>query len=308
MCLSYATKYLLGCRDEQTVSVRQETVRGLMEARGIRSIAELAERSGINRTHLYGLWKSEDAATLGTLRKLAKTLRVTVGTLIGEEPPPENSTPYERSADIREIADLLATRPVVAGFMSKALLALSGRGKEDDNVLEFVPHRGSETSKEMPEEQLRSIAIALGEVIELRKGALWKEYEVPLVATVSAGSGIEIFETYEKVRQIPEYYWKAGARAVFKVRGHSMLDMGITDNDLLFVKPTEKPKSGEVVVCSLNGSAFVKEFHRDKGTVSLISHNPEFQPMPVNEADDLRVFGVVVGRTGNLAGDRRKTK
>jgi SOS-response transcriptional repressor LexA len=129
---------------------------------------------------------------------------------------------------------------------------------------------------------------------------------VPLVATVSAGSGIEIFETYEKVRQIPEYYWKAGARAVFKVRGHSMLDMGITENDLLFVRPTTRPKTGDVVICSLNGSAFVKEFERTKTGVRLVSHSDEYQPMEVSEADDLRVFGIVVGRTGDLTGNRRR--
>jgi SOS-response transcriptional repressor LexA len=110
------------------------------------------------------------------------------------------------------------------------------------------------------------------------------------------------------VRQIPEYYWNAGARAVFKVRGHSMLDMGITDNDLLFVKPTDKPKSGDVVICSLNGAAFVKEFERTKQGVRLISHSDDYQPMTVGGDDDLRVFGVVVGRTGDLMGNRRKRR
>jgi SOS-response transcriptional repressor LexA len=236
-----------------------------------------------------------------TIAKIARALGVSLDLLYSDTELP--AAPHRAVPDAISELDRRRISAFVGWASSRFALQATS---EDDNVLEFSPHR--EAPKEMSADVVRTIADALGDVVEFRKGALWKEYEVPLVGTVSAGSGIEIFETYEKVCQIPEYYWHAGARAVFKVRGQSMLDMGITDNDLLFVKPTEKPKSGDVVICSLNGAAFVKEFERSRDGVRLISHNADYQPMEIGEQDDLRVFGGVVGRTGDLTGQRRSKR
>lgn len=285
------------------LKVLSERVRELRRRRGWGQ-GEYAAKTGLTANYVNQV----ENATLRsipkrtTLAQLAQPFGVTVSELIGDEPLPARETPYDTNADIRALADALNARPSAARYLVAALRSLGvDRLPAEDNVLEFVPARLSgPPRREMTDRELRNVAAVLGEVVEFRKGALWKEYEVPLVATVSAGSGIEIFETYEKVRQIPEYYWNAGARAVFKVKGHSMLDMGITDNDLLFVKPTEKAKHGQVVICSLNGSAFVKELQRDATGVRLASKNPDYQPMPVGEQDDLRIFGIVLGRTGNL--------
>lgn len=253
----------------------------------------------------------ENESKLSSVLPVIAALKLRVSEVFDDSAPLPASrlTPYDVNPLYRKLIDTVHKMAEQDRSMLLSVvdwLASHATARMTDNVLEFVPAKMPEVPKEMTEDELRSIANALGDVVEFRKGALWKEYEVPLVATVSAGKGIEIFETYEKVRQIPEYYWKAGARAVFKVRGHSMLDMGITDNDLLFVKPTAKPRNGEIVVCSLNGAAFVKEFERTKDGVRLISHSTSFEPMPVTENDDLRVFGVVLGRTGDLTGERKK--
>lgn len=272
----------------------------------------IAARSGLGSDQISKIFsgETEDPRWSTMIRLLRDGLGVSLDAFIGGKAETQLS-PYDTNDDYRRLIDALARmdqrdRKRVIDFVEWIASSVKMAAVPGDNVLEFVPAKMPEVPKEMTEDELRSIANALGDVVEFRKGALWKEYEVPLVATVSAGKGIEIFETYEKVRQIPEYYWKAGARAVFKVRGHSMLDMGITDNDLLFVKPTAKPRSGEIVVCSLNGAAFVKEFERTKDGVRLISHSTSFEPMPVTDNDDLRVFGVVLGRTGDLTGERKK--
>jgi transcriptional regulator with XRE-family HTH domain len=86
-----------------------------MEARGIETVAELAEASGINRSHLYRLWgrDTEGTASLDLVRQLARGLRVTVAQLLGEEPLPE-PTPYDTDPAIRVFVDaLVALSPVV---------------------------------------------------------------------------------------------------------------------------------------------------------------------------------------------------
>lgn len=101
----------------------------LAQRRDIRSVAELAEKSGVGRSHLYDVWKADGSVTLDTLRKIARALRVSVAVLIDEEAAPL-PTPYDGNADIRMIADSLATNPVAARNLAAALKALAATTNE----------------------------------------------------------------------------------------------------------------------------------------------------------------------------------
>jgi integrase len=174
-------------------AVLAERIRERQRALGLKGV-EIAAQAGIPRSYLSELSnataRSFPKAPL--IRKLAKALRCSPSYLTGESADAPAPTPYDRNPDIRAIADALNDRPEVARHFAAAMRALLGAVvPEEDNVLEFVPARSEEKPKEMSDVELRDIAKALGDVIEFRKGALWKEYEVPLVATVSAGSGIE---------------------------------------------------------------------------------------------------------------------
>lgn len=102
------------------------------------------------------------------------------------------------------------------------------------------------------------------------------------------------------LREIPShYYYEKGAREVVKVEGDSMIDLGITPHDLLFIRPESDPRQldGEIVVCSVDGSEFVKILDLSEGKIRLISANDQYPPMEVDE-EEFRLVGVVVGRSG----------
>jgi len=103
-------------------------------------------------------------------------------------------------------------------------------------------------------------------------------------------------------REIPTHYHSLGARLIYKAEGYSMIDVGITDRDLLFVQPLTDPReaAGKIVICLVGGSEYVKQLDLRGGRIRLLSRNGDkYAPMDINEeADGFRLIGVVIGRSG----------
>jgi SOS-response transcriptional repressor LexA len=89
-----------------------------------------------------------------------------------------------------------------------------------------------------------------------------------------------------------------GARLVCKAVGDSMIEAGILDGDLLYVRPVRglRDAAGKVVVCSVGDATYVKQLEIKAGRIRLLSRNAAFAPIDVD--DDFELIGVVVGRSG----------
>jgi DNA polymerase V len=172
----------------------------------------------------------------------------------------------------------------------------------DDNVLQFVPAKGPRIPTS--DDQIDSLSKAMKQLgAEPRQARKAEDFSVPLIANLSAGGGLETFTREHEFRDINRYYWNRGVRAVFRVVGNSMFDMGITDRDLVYVRPIEHaaPKNGDVIACTLNNESYVKVYDKDSdGRVWLKSKAQGYEPIEVKDADELRIWGVVLGRTGDL--------
>jgi len=79
-----------------------------------------------------------------------------------------------------------------------------------------------------------------------------------------------------------------------RAEGNSMQGAGIFSGDLLIVDRSLKPVSGKVVVASLNGELVVKRYSLREGQPLLLSENPSYAPIPLNEDHELVIWGVVV--------------
>lgn len=79
-----------------------------------------------------------------------------------------------------------------------------------------------------------------------------------------------------------------------RVQGNSMMNTGIGNGDLLVVDRSIHPKSGDIVVCSVNNLFTVKRLNLlSGGGVRLQAANPKFDPIVLQGMDELIVFGVV---------------
>jgi DNA polymerase V len=79
-----------------------------------------------------------------------------------------------------------------------------------------------------------------------------------------------------------------------RAEGNSMQGAGIFSGDLLIVDRSLKPVPGKVVVASLNGELVVKHYSLREGQPFLLSENPSYAPIPLNEDHELVIWGVVV--------------
>ena len=102
--------------------------------------------------------------------------------------------------------------------------------------------------------------------------------QVPIVGSVAAGSPIlaqeciEDYLTFDTGGRDGEYF-------ALRVRGESMLGVGILPNDLVVVHQQPTAHNGEIVVALLEDEATVKTFSRKDGQIWLLPANPDYQPI-----------------------------
>jgi repressor LexA len=117
---------------------------------------------------------------------------------------------------------------------------------------------------------------------------------VPLVGDVAAGTDVLAQENVEELFPLPEDFTGTGDLFMLRVRGDSMIDVGIMDGDFVVARAQETAVNGEIVIAGIPGEeATVKTFQRKGSTISLIPANPRLEPL-VFDADQVQIFGRVV--------------
>ncbi len=117
---------------------------------------------------------------------------------------------------------------------------------------------------------------------------------VPLVGDVAAGTDVLAQENVEELFPRPEDFTGDGDLFMLRVRGDSMIEIGIMDGDFVVARAQETANNGDVVIAGIPGEeATVKTYQRKGASVSLIPANPRLSPM-VFAADQVQIFGRVV--------------
>jgi len=80
-----------------------------------------------------------------------------------------------------------------------------------------------------------------------------------------------------------------------RVAGDSMEGLKIFSGDVLVVDRSITPQSGMIVVAAVFGEMVVKQLHKERERLQLISANEAYEPIEINDADDVFVWGVVTG-------------
>lgn len=80
-----------------------------------------------------------------------------------------------------------------------------------------------------------------------------------------------------------------------KVSGDSMEGAKIFDGDVLVVDRSIEPKDGLIVVAAVYGELAVKRLKRTKDGLSLVSENPDYSPISIDDNEGCFIWGVVTG-------------
>jgi len=80
------------------------------------------------------------------------------------------------------------------------------------------------------------------------------------------------------------------------VRGDSMIDEQIRNNDLIILQSRQTAENGQTVVALIDGSdATVKRFYGSRNHVRLEPANPNYKPIVIRPPERVQIQGAVVG-------------
>jgi repressor LexA len=136
----------------------------------------------------------------------------------------------------------------------------------------------------------RGISILNSEVAQ-------EENDYPIIGLVAAGSPTLATENVEKVFNCPKGFFGSNFDYFLRVKGLSMKDAGIMEDDLIAVKKTQDIRNGDIVIARIDDEVTVKYFHRHSPSiVHLQPANNDFNDIKVDlEETELFIEGKSVG-------------
>lgn len=123
---------------------------------------------------------------------------------------------------------------------------------------------------------------------------------LPLLGRIAAGAPILASAHVDEHITIEPALFKPRADFLLRVRGDSMQDADILDQDLLAVHQTQQVRNGQIVVARLSGAggdeATVKYYRRRGSRVVLEPANPAYRPLEIDlRTQSLSIEGIAVG-------------
>ncbi len=115
---------------------------------------------------------------------------------------------------------------------------------------------------------------------------------LPVIGTVAAGQPILAEENIESYFPVPAEILPQGESFILKVKGDSMINVGIFSGDQIFVQSCNTARNGDTVVALIDDSATVKTFYKENGYIRLQPENDSMEPIIV---EDCQILGKVYG-------------
>lgn len=237
----------------------------------------LSQISGVPYTTIDGFYKKGYENTkLSTIRKISKALNVSLDYLIDEN---DTTHPNKKAPSISDEADEIAD----------VYRKLDDHGKGAVKAILNFEHASAVAEKRQSSASARPDL----KVIKRSDGFIEvKVYDQP----AAAGLGNYLDDPDFHMEQYPANQVPDGTEFGIKISGYSMAP-NIPDGCTAFVQSRSTIEPGKIGIFLLNGEARCKKLMVDKNReqIRLVSFNPEFEDRIIEECDDFRTFGLVLG-------------
>lgn len=135
---------------------------------------------------------------------------------------------------------------------------------------------------------------------ETARAAAPRTLRIPLLGRIAAGLPIEAIEDHDEYVDFASTLPYDDEIFALRVKGKSMIEDLIDDNDIVVVRKQQTARDGDTVVALLTsgtseaGEATLKRFYREKsGMIRLQPANSSMHPLLVNERD-VQIRGKVI--------------
>jgi repressor LexA len=130
-------------------------------------------------------------------------------------------------------------------------------------------------------------------ILESVKNRLASEsVKLPLLGHIPAGGPVLTEEFIDSWFEVgPDIAKSARGYFLLKVRGDSMINAGIHEEDIVVVDSNKIPSAGDIVVALVDNENTVKRYAREDGKIFLKAENPEYEN--IYPEQELIIQGVV---------------
>lgn len=183
----------------------------------------------------------------------------------------------EKGYTLRELGDLLALSETTLSRYENGVVA-----KIKLPVLESIANilnvnidwlLGISETKEMDQRMLQSLSKA-----------------VPLIGQIACGLPILAEENIEDYFTIDD---RIHADFCLRAKGDSMIDEGINDGDIVFIKKQNTLENGEIGAVVIENEATLKRFYKSNNRLILQPANANYEPI-ILESGEVHIAGKLV--------------
>jgi repressor LexA len=117
---------------------------------------------------------------------------------------------------------------------------------------------------------------------------------VPLMGRIAAGTPISAIQTRVQTFAMPPEFLGTGEHFALEVRGDSMIEAGIFENDTVIIRKQDTAETGDIVVALIDEEeATLKRLRKRGASIALEAANPAYETR-IFGPDRVRVQGKMV--------------
>ena len=118
----------------------------------------------------------------------------------------------------------------------------------------------------------------------------------PLIGDIACGEPITAEQNVADYVDVPE---SVHCDFCLRCHGDSMVDAGIQDNDVVYIRVQPEVEDGEIAAVRIGGEATLKRVYYDGQSLTLMPANSSYRPKTYSgqELENIRIEGKAVGFT-----------
>mgnify|MGYP002518213785 CR=1 FL=1 len=123
-----------------------------------------------------------------------------------------------------------------------------------------------------------------------------KMKKVPLIGSIACGTPITAEQNIKGRVDVPE---DIRCDFALECHGDSMVDAGIHDKDVVYIRIQPEVENGEIAAVRIDGEATLKRVYYSPGALTLMPANPTYAPMIYTgpQLEEVHIEGKAVGYT-----------
>lgn len=118
-----------------------------------------------------------------------------------------------------------------------------------------------------------------------------RDLGIPLIGKIAAGTPIFAEQNIEDYFTIDS---RINADFCLRIQGDSMIDAGINNNDIVFIRQQPTLEIGEIGAIQIGEEATLKRFYRTNDSIILQPANSDYLPQVYTLDSDVKILGKLV--------------